>query len=131
MPAIAFDTLEYFEKLTNAGMPEAQAKVQADAMRAQAKAQADALQAQAESQAAAFAAWANKLEQKNSKELATKGDIAETNSRLRETELRLQKEIEQLRNEIYKTKNALLVWQWGIAVALAVIMAKGFGWLGF
>lgn len=44
------------------------------------------------------------------KELVTKDD-------LRETELRL--------------KYSLLKWQLGIAAALAAIMAKGFGWLGF
>ena len=41
-----------------------------------------------------------------SRELATKGDI-------REAEMRLLK------------------WQIGIGAALAAIMAKGFGWLGF
>lgn len=33
MTAITFDTLGYFEKLKDAGMPEAQAKVQAEALR--------------------------------------------------------------------------------------------------
>lgn len=28
-------------------------------------------------------------------------------------------------------KNCRLKWQLGIGLALAVIMAKGFGWLGF
>lgn len=46
----------------------------------------------------------------NRRELATKAD-------LRETELRL--------------KYSLLKWQFGLAFALAAIMAKGFGWLGF
>ena len=48
---------------------------------------------------------------------ATKGD-------LRETELRLQKEIKDM-------ELRLLKWQIGGWVALAAIMAKGFGWLGF
>lgn len=48
---------------------------------------------------------------------ATKGD-------LRETELRLQKEMKEM-------KLRLLKWQIGGWVALAAIMAKGFGWLGF
>ena len=62
------------------------------------------------------------------KEWATKGD-------LRETELRLQTEIEKVRAELktdMKTLEVrLLKWQLGIGLALAAIMAKGFGWLGF
>ena len=53
----------------------------------------------------------------NTKELATKGD-------LRETELSLKKEIREV-------ELRLLKWQFGMALALAAIMAKGFGWLGF
>ena len=49
--------------------------------------------------------------------VATKGD-------LRETELRLQKEIKDM-------ELRLLKWQIGGWVALAAIMAKCFGWLGF
>lgn len=60
--------------------------------------------------------------QKNA--VATKGD-------LRETELRLQKEIESLRVEIKASELRLLKWQIGGWVALAAIMAKGFGWLSF
>lgn len=60
--------------------------------------------------------------QKNA--VATKGD-------LRETELRLQKEIESLRVEMKASELRLLKWQIGGWVALAAIMAKGFGWLGF
>ena len=48
---------------------------------------------------------------------ATKGD-------LRETDLRLQKEMKEM-------ELRLLKWQIGGWVALAAIMAKGFGWLGF
>lgn len=33
MPAITFDTLSYFERLKAAGVPEEQARVQADAIR--------------------------------------------------------------------------------------------------
>ena len=53
--------------------------------------------------------------QKNA--VATKGD-------LHETELRLQKEMKEM-------ELRLLKWQIGGWVALAAIMAKGFGWLGF
>ena len=33
MPATTFDTLSYFERLKSAGVPEAQARIQADALR--------------------------------------------------------------------------------------------------
>ena len=45
--------------------------------------------------------------------------------------MRLLKEIEVVRGEIKGTEIRLLKWQIGGWVALAAIMAKGFGWLGF
>ena len=78
-----------------------------------------------------------------------KGDITSVKTELRETELRLQKEIEVVRGEIKNTEMRLLKeikvvrgeikgteirllkWQIGGWGALAAIMAKGFGWLGF
>ena len=69
--------------------------------------------AQAEAMRNAFAAYdASRMQN-----LATKGD-------LREMEARLQKEMRE-------TEIRLLKWQIGGWVALAAIMAKGFGWLGF
>ena len=110
MDGTTFDSLGYFEKLKAAGVPDEQAKVQAEAMRQQAEAQRLALQAALD-----------RYDEASRKELATKGD-------LRETELRLQAEIRA-------TELRLLKWQIGIMLtgfgALAVIMAKGFGWLGF
>ena len=50
---------------------------------------------------------------------------------VRETEARLRTEIEKVRGEIEKVKYDLLKWQIGGWIALAAIMAKGFGWLGF
>ena len=69
--------------------------------------------AQAEAMRNAFAAYdASRMQ-----DLATKGD-------LREMEARLQKEMRE-------TEIRLLKWQIGGWVALAAIMANGFGWLGF
>ncbi len=45
-------------------------------------------------------------------------------SRMREQELRLQAEIKA-------AELRLLKWQLGIGFAIVVIMAKGFGWIGF
>ncbi len=102
MTTTTFDTLAYARKLEGVGFSREQAEVQAEA----------------------FRFFAESQNEKNRQELATKGDIAEVNARLRETELRLQKEIRD-------TEMRLLKWQWGIALALAAIMAKGFGWIGF
>ena len=98
---IQFDTLGYFEKLTGVGFTEAQARVQVAAMQD----------------------FVKSYDEASRKELATKGD-------LRETELRLQKEIETVRKEIEKVRYDLLKWYIGGWVALAAIMAKGFNWFG-
>ena len=81
--------------------------------------------------------------------LEKREDKSATKEDLRETELRLQVELEKirgetekvrgevketearLRTEIEKVKYDLLRWQFAIAFALAAIMAKGFGWIGF
>lgn len=82
------------------------------------------------------------LNEEQKKDLATKGDVFAVKAELRETELRLQKEIEVVRKEIREvdlrlqaqikeSEMRLLKWQIGGWVALAAIMAKGFGWLDF
>ena len=110
MTTTTFDSLGYFEKLKEAGVPEAQARVQGEAMRQQAEAQRVALQTALD-----------RYDEASRRELATRGD-------LRETELRLQAEIRA-------TELRLLKWQIGVMLtgfgALAAIMAKGFGWIGF
>ncbi|WP_300773959.1 hypothetical protein [uncultured Desulfovibrio sp.] len=102
MTTIPFDSLGYFEKLKAAGVPPEQARVQAEAMRACVDAQQAAIR---------------EYDESSRRELATKSDV-------REAELRLQASIE-------KVKYDLLKWQIGGWLALAAIMAKGFGWLGF
>ena len=102
MTTIPFDSLGYFEKLKAAGVPPEQARVQAEAMRACVDAQQAAIR---------------EYDESPRRELATKSDV-------REAELRLQASIE-------KVKYDLLKWQIGGWLALAAIMAKGFGWLGF
>ena len=124
MTTITFDSLDYFEKLKDAGFTEAQAKVQADVMRQQTEAQRAALQTALD-----------RYDETSRKELATRGDV-------RETELRLQAEIEKVRKEIQGTETRLIKWQLGIAAgivsvmltgfgAMVTIMAKSLGWLGF
>ena len=50
---------------------------------------------------------------------------------IKETEARLKVEIESLRVEMKASELRLLKWQIGGWLALAAIMAKGFGWIGF
>lgn len=76
-----FDALAYFEQLKAAGVPEGQAKVQANALR-----------------------------DLCNNDIVTKEYL---DGKLNALELRLLK------------------WQIGVALALAAIMAKGFGWIGF
>ena len=117
MNGFAFDTLSYSKQLEDAGFTRQQAEVQATAI---------------------LAILEDKIASKrdlHETELRLQNELKETELRLqkdlRETELRLQNEIEKTRNEIEKTKNSLLKWQFGVAITLATIMAKGFGWLGF
>ena len=56
MTTTTFDTLDYFEKLKAAGVPEAQAKVQVEVMQGVVR----------------------QYDEANRKELATKGDLADT-----------------------------------------------------
>ena len=152
MAAITFDSLDYFEKLKDAGVPEAQAKVQANTLQT-------AL---------------NRYDEASRKELATRGDLQDVRSELkediqnvrtelkeeiqdvrteiqnvrtelkediqdvrlevekvraqsRESELRLQAEIEKVRKEIQGTETRLIKWQLGIAAGIVSVMLTGFG----
>ena len=79
---------------------------------------------QAQAEAFATAQKAAFDEVLTAKELATQADI-----------LRLENKMEvnkqELESRIKEQELRLLKWQIGIGFALAVIMAKGFGWLGF
>ena len=104
MTTIIFDSLDYFEKLKDAGFTEKQARVQAEAQRV-------ALQTALDN-----------------KEFSTKGDVRESELRLqkeiRETELRL------IKWQLGIAAGIVSVMLTGFG-ALVAIMAKGFGWLGF
>ena len=60
-----------------------------------------------------------------------RGETEKVRGEVKETEARLRTEIEKVRGEVEKVKYDLLKWQFAIAFALAAIMAKGFGWIGF
>ncbi len=69
MVSVTFDTLGYFEKLKAAGVPDAQAKVQVEAMQ-------DVVR---------------QYDESSRKELATKGDIQNVRLEMKSMEMRLLK----------------------------------------
>ena len=89
MAAITFDSLDYFEKLKDAGVPEAQAKVQANALQT-------AL---------------NRHDEASRKELATRGDLQDVRSELKEeiqnVRTELKEDIQNVRNEIQNVRTEL------------------------
>ena len=104
MTTITFDSLGYAKKLEEAGFTRQQAEIQAIALREQLDAQK----------------LIETYDESSRKELAMKGDVQD-----------VRLEIEKVRAEIQQVKYDLLKWQIAGWVALAAIMAKGFGWLGF
>ena len=127
MTTVTFDALGYFEKLKAAGFTEEQAKAQATALREQ-----------TETQAAALQKALDKYDAVSRKDLATRGNIQDVRVELQDVRTELKQdiqdvrlEIEKVRADVEKVKYDLLKWQIGGWLALAAIMAKGFGWLGF
>ena len=104
MTTITFDSLDYFEKLKNAGVPEAQAKVQADVMRQQTEAQRVALQTALD-----------RYDETSRKELATRGDLQDVRNELKE-------EIQDVRNELKDTKHEILKWMIATMVAQTALI---------
>lgn len=113
MTAITFDSLGYAKKLEEAGFTRQQAEVQASALREQLDAQNNTFQRLIEN-----------YDESSRKELATKGDV-------QDVRLEIEKVRAELKTDIKSLELRLLKWQFGIGLALAAIMAKGFGWLGF
>ena len=132
MEAISFDTLNYSRILQGAEIPQSQADAFTDAQKAALR---EVLSMQELATKEDIGLLKIDIEQVRgdlrTTELGLKKDIEQVRADLRETELRLQKEIEQVRGEIQQVKYDLLKWQIAGWVALAAIMAKGFGWLGF
>lgn len=98
MTTITFDSLGYFQKLKAAGMPEELAQVQADAMRMQ-----------SEAQAAALRETLDKYDAASRKDLATKGDLADTKHEILKWVL-----------SIALAQTAVIVAVIGVAVAVVV-----------
>ena len=103
----------YANKTMDAAEEQARAMMSDTEVLKKASEEAEAMRACVDAQQAAI----REYDERSRRELATKSDV-------REAELRLQASIE-------KVKYDLLKWQIGGWLALAAIMAKGFGWLGF
>ncbi len=122
--AIAFDVPDCFDRLKTAGMPEAQARVQAEVLREQSE-----LCAREIHQAI------RKYDEIKRAELATRGDVQDVQVEIEKVRAELKVDIEKVRGELRtdmeKVRFDLLKWQLAGWVALAAIMAKGFNWIGF
>ena len=151
--SITFDSLGYFEELRNAGVPEAQARAQADALRRQVDAQEERLRQQAEEQRAALQRELQRelerYDEASRRELATKGDVQDVRLEIEKVRAEVEKvraelkiDIEKVRADVEKVRYDLLKWMIGIGAALAsfmlagfgglaAIMARGFHWMGF
>ncbi len=150
--AIAFDVLDCFDRLKTAGMPETQARVQAEVFREQSELCAREIRQAIE-----------KYDEIKRSELATRGDVQDVQLEIEKVRAEVEKvraelkvdmekvrgevekvrgEVEKVRGEVEKVRGELradmervkfdlLKWQLAGWVALAAIMAKGFNWIGF
>ncbi len=120
MYTAGFDSLGWFERFKAADMSDKQAKALAEAMREHTEQQAREFQERTEQQKREFQETLEKYDEARCKDLATRGDVQD-----------VRLEIEKVRAEVERVKYDLLKWQIASWVALAAVMAKGFGWLGF
>ncbi len=96
MTTATFDALAYFEKLKAAGVPDEQARVQANAFRD-------------------FTA----IQDENARrELATKGDLQALRLEMKELEMRLAEKIESGKHEVLKWMIGLLLTQSALLIAI-------------
>lgn len=100
MSSVTFDTLDYYEKLKAAGVPDGQAKAQVEVMNAQ----LDKVNA-----------VVMKYDSDARKDLATKGDVQDAKTELR-------KEIEALRGEMKDAKFDILKWMLGLFIAQSALI---------
>ncbi len=97
---MTFDTLDYFEKLKNAGFTEEQAKVQVEAMQGVVRSYDEARR----------------------KELAAKGDIQDLRLEMKSMEMRLSEKIEANKHEILKWMVGTMVTQTALIVAVIAFL---------
>ena len=100
MTTTTFDTLDYFEKLKAAGVPEAQAKVQVEVMQGVVR----------------------QYDEASRKELATKGDIQDVRNEIQDVRNELKEDIQDVRNELANTKHEILKWMMATMVAQTALI---------
>ena len=106
-----FDSLGYFEKLKDAGVPEPQARVQADTLRQQTEAQRVALQSALD-----------RYDEASRRELATKGDVQDVRNELQNVRNELKEKIQDVRNELKDTKHEILKWMIATMIAQTALI---------
>ena len=111
MAAIPFDSLDYFERLKDAGFTEKQARVQTDVMRQQAEAQRVALQTALD-----------RYDEASRKELATRGDLQDVRNELKEDLQDVRNEMLRLENRMEANKHEVLKWVIGTMVAQTALI---------
>ena len=137
MTTMTFDSIAYVRMLEEGGFTRQQAEVLTEILRQQAELQAEALRRQSEER---YAALRRELRQTLQRELdrhdeasrrefATRGDV-------QDVRFEIAKVRGELKIAILKVSyKDLLRWLFGIMFAgfgaLAVLLAKGFGWLRF
>lgn len=100
MTTTTFDTLDYFEKLKAAGVPEAQAKVQVEVMQGVVR----------------------QYDEASRKEIATKGDIQDVRNEIQDVRTALKEDIQDVRNELANTKHEILKWMMATMVAQTALI---------
>ena len=99
LTSVAFDTLDYFDKLMAAGVPDAQARVQAEFLRDQVEQQTGEIRRAIE-----------KYDESRRAELATKGDVQDVRleiEKVRSETEKVRAETEKIRLEIRETEARL------------------------
>ncbi len=135
--AVGFDALGYFNRLKDAGIPDIQARIQAEA-----------LQEHAGLQARELHEAIRRHDELIRQELATRGDVQDVRLEVEKVRAEVEKvrgelklDIEKVRAEvgqvraelgtdIEKVKYDLLKWMIGMGIALGAVMVTGFGTLG-
>ena len=150
MTTMTFDSIACVRMLEEGGFTRQQAEVLTEILRQQAELQAEALLRQSEERYAALRRELRQTLQReldrhdeaSRRDLATRGDVqdvrleiekvrAELKTDIERVRAELKTDIEKVRTDVERVKYDLLKWQIGGWVALAAIMAKGFGWIGF
>lgn len=116
MSQIAFDPLDCFEQLKEAGMPEIQARAVTGAIRRQGEAQAALIEKAIESHGA-----------QKMQEMATKGDIQDVRQEIQGVRQGLRREIQDVRLEVKDCGHDVLKWMLYVVIAQTALIVAVIG----